>query len=1195
MPILSGDIKLLASQVMDDIEQGGGAPTSTVIQDGASNSIFNDISELDRAGGRVNLRKVFASVQTDTTDTYLGGNVIVADMPDDPNVAVTLFSNRDAFDRRTAAASRIEAYLNRGPEWGGLLYENHIAGQRVIQLFQRPTADLPNVGQTLVLSQDEGLPTEKTQYVRAISVSSETRTFTVSIGSGFVDYEAAIVTVGISDALRFDFVGTSANRLFARDAQAAKVRDTVVADAATYVGAVPVVDTVSLGDYTVRGASIYTQLVPNSQTETPISDIRPNGLSAALVATGDPVTVNLTMGFTTAKNMHVGGPVYPGSLSIVRSGVRVTDSGGRLVSGGQQVGTIDYANGVASLATNVFGGASGTHAVTFRPATLPEMISDQSAIQVTAESRSLNYTFTLGNPPLPETMSVSYLAQGKWYVLRDNGASALSGSDSSFGSGTINYTTGSALVTLGALPDVGSVIVVQSYSDSVQNNPSNTVLLQSGKVFTPLNTDGLASEEKGSKPIKIGSAVLTWSDGGVTKTATDNGLGGLTGDATGTIDYSAGVVRISPNTLPAAGTVFLLDADGNSGQVAADIPLANGNIGTTDIKPGSVSFNASVMFSFSARNSEVLTFAQRSATVLVRDSGAGTLQFQDPGSGSLVSCGSIDYATGVINISNSPAVPVSDVSGPSVSGISGFGGYIWTWNKAQVRTRSCTILSTSADVTFSSGAVGQNSVSITVNQYAARVLMVPNYALRGVSFSLGASRYLQLTDNTLVADPSPTTGTGTPSGSVISGAGVVALSAWPTGASSTIADWRGVISPPAVGVASPFSAFATIFRTPTSPLRPGSLSVLGTMQDGTTFNVTAGIDGKINGTRVKGRINYEFGFAELYFVNPAGDPALNVDLTHLGISGLTEIPADLVMLNSIRYNAVAYSYLPIDADILGIDPVRLPQDGRVPIFRPGGYAVIGHTGTVGPITVSNGQTVNCNRVRLSRVRVLDANNAVINAGYSTDLEAGTVAFSDVSGYAQPIKIEHRIEDMAMVRDVQINGEVTFTRQITHDYPTGSVLSSALVMGDVRARVTELFDQQTWGNAWSDSVIGSSASASFNDAAYPITVTNGGTLTERWAIVFTNTTAFQVIGENIGVIATGNTSADCAPLNPATNKPYFTIPAAGWGLGWAAGNALRFNTEGAFFPVWVVRTIQQGQETITDDSFSLLIRGDVDRP
>src|SRR5512139_3133403 len=137
MPILTGDVKLVASQVMDDVEEGGGAPTATVIQDGASNALFNDISELDRAGGRVNLRKVFASIQTDTTDTYLGANVVVSDPPDDPRVAVTLFSTDSVFDRRTNARDRIEAYLNKGPLWNGYLLENHIAGQRSIQLFQR--------------------------------------------------------------------------------------------------------------------------------------------------------------------------------------------------------------------------------------------------------------------------------------------------------------------------------------------------------------------------------------------------------------------------------------------------------------------------------------------------------------------------------------------------------------------------------------------------------------------------------------------------------------------------------------------------------------------------------------------------------------------------------------------------------------------------------------------------------------------------------------------------------------------------------------------------------------------------------------------------------------------------------------------------------------------------------------------------
>src|SRR5512133_2010039 len=119
MPILSGDVKLLKSAVMADVPEGGGAPTGNVIADGVSNAIFPDISELDRAGGRVNLRKTFVSVQTDDVDTYFGGNVIVADPPVDPRVSVTLFRASNTFDVRSQAAVRVESYLNQGPEWAG--------------------------------------------------------------------------------------------------------------------------------------------------------------------------------------------------------------------------------------------------------------------------------------------------------------------------------------------------------------------------------------------------------------------------------------------------------------------------------------------------------------------------------------------------------------------------------------------------------------------------------------------------------------------------------------------------------------------------------------------------------------------------------------------------------------------------------------------------------------------------------------------------------------------------------------------------------------------------------------------------------------------------------------------------------------------------------------------------------------------
>ena len=80
--------------------------------------------------------------------------------------------------------------------------------------------------------------------------------------------------------------------------------------------------------------------------------------------------------------------------------------------------------------------------------------------------------------------------------------------------------------------------------------------------------------------------------------------------------------------------------------------------------------------------------------------------------------------------------------------------------------------------------------------------------------------------------------------------------------------------------------------------------------------------------------------------------------------------------------------------------------------------------------------------------------------------------------------------------------------------------------------------------------------------------------------------------HVGVIAIGNTSTDCAPLNPATGQPYFTIPAIGWGSGWVPGNVLRFDTVGALAPIWVLRTIQQSVATVDQDEFTLLVRGDV---
>jgi hypothetical protein len=253
------------------------------------------------------------------------------------------------------------------------------------------------------------------------------------------------------------------------------------------------------------------------------------------------------------------------------------------------------------------------------------------------------------------------------------------------------------------------------------------------------------------------------------------------------------------------------------------------------------------------------------------------------------------------------------------------------------------------------------------------------------------------------------------------------------------------------------------------------------------------------------------------------------DANNIDLNGNIFMPVP-VYADTIRYNAVVQTYIPLSADILGLDPVRLPQDGRVPVYRIGDVLVVHHTGaTPFPNGVSAGYTLNIGRARLSSLRVLDAvDNVFPEDRYVADLDAGTVTLKtplDLDGYVEPLRAEHRIEDMGLISDVQINGVLTMTRPVTHDYPVGAYASSALVIGDLQARAHTMFSQATWTSEWSDSRIGNPTTAQYNDTVYPVEVTNRGAIEERWALIFVNATEFRVVGESVGQIAMGNVAAD----------------------------------------------------------------------
>ena len=405
-----------------------------------------------------------------------------------------------------------------------------------------------------------------------------------------------------------------------------------------------------------------------------------------------------------------------------------------------------------------------------------------------------------------------------------------------------------------------------------------------------------------------------------------------------------------------------------------------------------------------------------------------------------------------------------------------------------------------------------------------------------------------------------------------------------------------------------WSTASIYFRAQLAPVKVNGLVLSVLDIAGNQIIATASLDGSFSGNHVNGKIDYQTGVTELLFGDKVADSSLTAAQKlewwydgKLDAAGKVWKPHP-VDPTTLRYNSVSYAYLPLDAAIIGLDPVRLPSDGRVPIFRSGGVIVVHHTAkTAFPADAVSGHVLNVGRVRLAALRLIDSATtpAVINAAwYEADLDAGKVTLLpayQTAGLTLPVIAEHRVEDMVLTSDVQTDGTLTLTRSITHDFPVSETLvSSALIIGDLQARATGLFSQATWTGAWSDARIGNATTAQFNVAQYPLVVTNRGAVQERWALIFTSSSAYQVVGESVGQVATGDLVSACAPVNPATGVPYFTIPALGWGGGWAAGNVLRFNTAAANHPVWIARTVLQGADSVTDGGFQLQIRGDIER-
>lgn len=534
MTILAGDIKLFKADTMNDSPEGGGALTGTVIVDGESNNMFDDISTLDRVYGAVHMRKVFGAIQTLNTDKYYGGHMIIAKLPGDTKLGINLFNTADWFDRRPSAKSRVENYRAQGATYNGFLWATQYAGSKVLTVFQSVSAPVPGIGDVLLLK-----TSTTSQFIRIVKLEQTTQAFTDSQG----EFTRRILNIEISDALTVDFVGAEISRLDTIS-PTAKIYKTVIANAARYYSARPLTVETELNDLSIKVDSVYSQVVPASQSEIALVDITAGGFALPVLDAASGTTAFTTsVNFSANGLLYLGSPCLPGTLSIPVSGGTLIDEAGQVKINGATVGTIAYAQGIITFASTA-PTYTGSKTVTYRPAAAPERLADTGSIKVTAANRGYVWTFNITPPPKPQSLKVAFRALGKWYELNDNGNGGILGEEAGIGSGNVSYTTGSINVTFAALPDVDSEIMF-SWGNAADFANRSGIDPGPLKIKKTLNFGG----------VDASTLTISWNDGSA-RTLTSDAAGDLTGYGTGAINFATGELEFSPTTLPLGGTEF---------------------------------------------------------------------------------------------------------------------------------------------------------------------------------------------------------------------------------------------------------------------------------------------------------------------------------------------------------------------------------------------------------------------------------------------------------------------------------------------------------------------------------------------------------------------------------------------------------------------------------------------------------------
>jgi hypothetical protein len=1190
MAINATDVQIMRPERVTDNDDGGGQMTGTAIASGDVNNLWDDIPRTMLAYGGVSLRKLFCAIRSANVDKFLGGHTIIQSDSIADNVSTLLFSTGDHYDERDSAQDSIERFVVLGTRSPLRPVGTQREGQSAVVMYGDDESAAPKIGEVVVFKDDIN-----EQYIKVSAVTASDAKYTYEYNNSLLTYSATEFIIQISQPLEYDFVGADPSPTAEHSFDVYKTQTSALAK---YYGIKPLAADVFVGDSTVKADGIFQSIVPTATTETALLDQKP-GLSVRVLQPTSTEAVVKNMGSLSGSvALTLANSFTPGSLKITVGTSVYKDAGNylQLTSGTSRLDddltTIDGISGVLNLSLS----SSAIIVVSYIPAVAVELLPYTESVEIDLSNRQLTYVDQLSPAPMAGSLRVEYQYLGEWYELTDDGNGVISGDGAT---GVVSYDTGSCSFVLAGEPDAGSSLIYTWARSPYDIDDAVSADSASAHISIPLPSDSIA-----------GTAILTWESNGIKCTASEQPDQTITGDGVGRrLGYN---ILLCPdsNLLPDTDIAIVYSKRAASAinltrtidvQTGGDLAI---DLGDTNIDASSVELTLVVAVAVDTTIKGVVSSSAFSSTLNFQGRSDNALvQLNKNGFGSSVDdvVGSIDAATGIVTVD-------CDKLNQKVK------DFTYTSEKKRItyiEFKSQKVLAQTAEISY------HNTFSPTAESYTVafsdlaielplgQELLVPG----AMAFDLGGGRITDRGDGALYKDWNEQTAAGIKCGDINYATAEMSLS-YPL-LKSDLADFDCNIIALASGLAAASAVSSVVFRTQASPLRPSGLQFLARrITDTALLRAESENDGSISGVFDSNDVLGEL--AQPSMSSGYNLPIVAVDGGAGSATGSVDYETGIVklefsqpvVLSSLTYNAVAYNSVPLDSEILGLNPIKLPTNGQVPIFQPGYIVVIHNEKTIEIASPSANQIIDCERTLLSQVSIADAAGLLLDdTQYSVDKKTGLVTLadpfvaqtSDATALTMPLTLTHRVEDICAVARVSIDGSLSLMTQVIHDYSAGdSFVSSAIQFTTMQARVHTQFTQKIDDSGYFDDVlVGDATVASYDDINYPILIDNKSSVQERWKIKFTNNTGFELIGETLGLIAVGSTTVDFSPINPMTDAPYFTIKSDGWGSGWVTNNILRFNTDAAAKPIWAIRTVLPSTAPVEDDFINIEFRGDAD--